>query len=83
MKQMTDALEGKRLDDAAALNVRMLPVFDALHGHGRKSLVPGVKRGLELLGRPVGAPRAPLREFSNVETMNLRDALIETGLIAS
>ena len=82
MKQMTDALLEHRLHDAAALNERMLPVYDALIGHGRTSPAPGIKRGLELLGQPAGAPREPLLPFSSSETVTLRKALVKTGLIS-
>lgn len=81
MKQMTTALVEQRLRDAAALHLRMFPVFVAFGGKGRVNPIPGVRRGLELLGQPVGAPRRPLTPLDEEETAMLRRAMVAAGVL--
>ncbi len=81
MKQMTKALAESRLEDAAKLHLRMFPVFLAFGGKGRVNPIPGVRRGIELSGQPVGPPRRPLTPFDEEETENLRKAMAAAGAL--
>ena len=80
MKELTTALAEERLNDAAELNMRMYPVFLAFGGNGRTNPIPGVRRGIELLGKPVGKPRRPLLQLDDDETAELRSAMETAGL---
>jgi len=76
---MQALLEEGRLDDARALQSRLLPLarsVGALHG------VPGLKAALELMGFAAGPPRPPLGPVSP-QTIDLLRAQLDTlGAIA-
>jgi 4-hydroxy-tetrahydrodipicolinate synthase len=83
MKDMVVALVEDRLEEAAALNLRMFPLFCAFGGNNRVNPIPGVRRGLELMGQPVGAPRRPLLPLDDDETKKLRQVMVDIGVISS
>jgi len=83
MKKMTKALAESRLPEAAALHLTMFPVFVAFGGNGRVNPIPGVRRGIELLGQPVGNPRRPLMPFDDAETANLRKCMVAAGVLSA
>jgi 4-hydroxy-2-oxoglutarate aldolase len=76
---MQALLEEGRLDDARALQSRLMPLarsLGALHG------VPGLKAALELMGFAAGPPRPPLGPVSP-QTIDLLRAQLDTlGAIA-
>jgi len=81
MKDMVVALIESRLEKAAALNLKMFPLFVAFGGSNRVNPIPGVRRGIELLGQPVGNPRKPLLPLDEDETANLRQVMIDIGVL--
>lgn len=68
-------LMAERRDFAAArkLYFRMLPLLNLMEGGGKYT--QWVKAACGLVGRPVGAPRAPLRAATPAERRQLRAAL--------
>jgi 4-hydroxy-2-oxoglutarate aldolase len=59
---MTTLVGEKRLDEAAALQRRLMPLARSV---GSTYGVPGLKAALELIGYAGGPPRPPLRPVSS------------------
>lgn len=66
-------VEHRDLHAARQLYFQMLPLLDLMEGGGRYT--QWVKAACGLLGRPVGAPRPPLRPASAAERRQLQAAL--------
>jgi 4-hydroxy-tetrahydrodipicolinate synthase len=80
MKAMCRAFCEGRLDEAAALNGKMLPIVRACFQPTTPSPVP-LKAGLNLLGQEVGGVRLPLVEANEKERATIRAALTDYGLL--
>lgn len=75
---MEALMDEGRLDEARALQRRLLPLARAVGGiHG----VPGLKAALELMGFAAGPPRPPLRPVSPQIIEGLRTQLDALGLL--
>ena len=83
MKKMVRALKEGRLAEATELHLDMFPLFLAFGGDGRVNPIPGVRRGIEMCGIPVGNSRRPLAPFSEAETAKLRAVIEGLGVIES
>lgn len=71
----------RRRDVAGAREVfmRILPLCDF---YAAKSLVRAVKAAAEILGKPLGPPRLPLRPLGEADRKVLRGLLTDLGLIS-
>jgi 4-hydroxy-tetrahydrodipicolinate synthase len=67
------AVEAQDFEHARALYARMMPLLELFENSGQ--YVQLNKAGLELLGRPVGAPRPPLRAPDEAMQKQLREIL--------
>lgn len=80
-KQMVDAVDAGDLATARAINVRLLPVVDALMGHTQGAIT--AKAALVLLGVLDSATmRRPLVDATDDEIEIVRDGLVASGLLA-
>jgi len=79
--ELIDAMRDDRPKDAEELFFRLLPVMFAGAGKGRTNTIPGVRRCVDLLWEPIGAPRMPLLPLDEEETEGLRKALVGAGLL--
>jgi 4-hydroxy-2-oxoglutarate aldolase len=70
--------EARRMDDAAELQRRMVPVNTAVTA---RFGVPGLKAALDMLGYYGGPVRAPLVDLSESDRRILQDVLVEGGLL--
>jgi 4-hydroxy-tetrahydrodipicolinate synthase len=70
----------KDMDQALALYKRMLPIVKWVGGH---RYVAASKDALDMMGLPVGKPRAPRLPLPPAEAAELRRALDQLGLIDS
>ena len=76
--QMRSLVRERRLDDARALQNRLLPLARAVGStHG----VPGLKAALDLLGYDGGVPRPPLRPVSGTVVEAIRGHLATLGAV--
>lgn len=73
------AVERKDLDKARAAFYRMLPLCDF---YAEKSLCRSAKAAAEIMGKPLGPPRLPLRRLAEADFKTLRKLLIECGVLA-
>jgi 4-hydroxy-tetrahydrodipicolinate synthase len=80
MKRMHDAFFAGRLDEAARLHAKMLPIVRACFQSTTPSPVP-VKAALNMLGISVGGLRLPLVEANEKERDIVRSALAAYGLL--
>lgn len=78
MQEMIRAYLAGRVDEAAALHRRLLPVFKGLFAVTNPVLV---KAALEMTGFPVGPLRLPLVEASPQEREALRAVLEKAGVL--
>ena len=69
--------EARRMDDAAELQRRMVPVNTAVTA---RFGVPGLKAALDMLGYYGGPVRAPLTDLGDGDRRILQDTLAEGGL---
>ncbi len=67
-----------RLEEARALHLRLLPLARAVTSQFG---VPGLKAALGMLGRPAGLPRGPLLPLPPGPREEVREALVEAGLL--
>jgi 4-hydroxy-tetrahydrodipicolinate synthase len=67
------AVVERDMDRATDLYLKLLPLFNMLESTGR--YVQLAKAGLEILGRPVGAPRRPLLPATDKERQQLKQLL--------
>ena len=81
MKKLVVALKAGRLEEGRKLFLDMFPLFEAFGGNGRVNPIPGVRRGLELCGMPIGESRRPLLPFDADETENLRREMVRLGIL--
>lgn len=70
----------KDMDQALALYKKMLPIVKWVGGH---RYVAASKDALEMMGLPVGKPRAPRLPLPTADAAELRDALDRLGLLNS
>jgi 4-hydroxy-2-oxoglutarate aldolase len=70
--------EARRMDDAAELQRRMIPVNTAVTA---RFGVPGLKAALDMLGYYGGPVRAPLMDLNESDRRILQDILVEGGLM--
>jgi 4-hydroxy-2-oxoglutarate aldolase len=70
--------EARRMDDAAELQRRMIPVNTAVTA---RFGVPGLKAALDMLGYYGGPVRAPLMDLGESDRRILQDVLAEGGLV--
>ncbi|AJY76621.1 4-hydroxy-tetrahydrodipicolinate synthase [Paenibacillus beijingensis] len=77
MKEMIDAYLSGNVKEAAALNIKLTPIFEGLFAcpHYVPNPVP-VKYALGLKGMPVGGVRLPLVEASEAEAEFLRQLVL-------
>src|SRR5262249_54857383 len=80
IKAMHTAFFAGRLDEAAKLNIKTLPIFRACFQPTTPSPAP-LKAGLNMLGLEVGGLRLPLVEANEKERGILRAALADYGLL--
>ena len=80
IKAMHAAFFAGRLEEAARLNAKMLPLVRACFQPTTPSPAP-VKAALNLLGHNVGGLRLPLVECNEKERDIVRTALVEYGLL--
>ncbi|HZT44427.1 MAG TPA: 4-hydroxy-tetrahydrodipicolinate synthase [Chthonomonadaceae bacterium] len=80
IKAMHTAFFSHRLEEAARLNAKMLPLVRACFQPTTPSPAP-VKAALNLLGHNVGGLRLPLVECNEKERDVVRTALVEYGLL--
>ena len=80
MKAMHTAFFAGKLDEAARLNVKMLPIVRACFQPTTPSPAP-LKAALNLLGLNVGGLRLPLVEANANEKERVRAALADYGLL--
>lgn len=80
IKAMHTAFFSNRLEEAARLNAKMLPLVRACFQPTTPSPAP-VKAALNLLGHNVGGLRLPLVECTEKERDIVRAALVEYGLL--
>jgi 4-hydroxy-tetrahydrodipicolinate synthase len=73
------AVERKDLDKARAAFYRMLPLCDF---YAEKSLCRSAKAAAEIMGKPLGPPRLPLKRLVEADYKTLRKLLIECGVLA-
>jgi 4-hydroxy-tetrahydrodipicolinate synthase len=75
-----DAAVGKR-DASTAQNIwdKLFPICDIIC---TKSHIRVAHTGLDILGRPVGPPRRPLRMLNDEDRTKLKSALIAAGAMA-
>lgn len=78
MKQMIEAHLAGRVEEAARLHRELLPLFKGLFRLTNPILV---KAALELLGFPVGGLRLPLVEATAADRQELRQVLVQAGLL--
>ena len=72
------AAQSGRLDEARALNNRLVPVGVAVTGtYG----IPGLKSALDMLGYGGGPPRSPLLPAPEEAVADIRGILEEAGLV--
>ena len=69
-----------RIDEAAALQRRMVPVNAAVTAHWG---IPGLKAAMEMLGYYGGPVRSPLRDLDEEARQALREVLVAGGLLAA
>jgi 4-hydroxy-tetrahydrodipicolinate synthase len=67
-------------DAARALYKEILPIIRLVAGH---RYVSGSKAALDLIGQPVGAPRAPRLPLPDTELVEVKQALSAVGLLPS
>lgn len=72
--------DDKAYDAARALYREILPIIRLVAGH---RYVSGSKAALELIGQPMGAPRAPRLPLPEAEMGDVRRALAAVGLLPS
>jgi 4-hydroxy-2-oxoglutarate aldolase len=77
--QLFDHVRAGRVDDARALQRRLMPVARSI---GPIYGVPGLKAALDLIGLRGGIPRPPLRAVAPAVVETLRRQLAELGLLA-
>ncbi|MBN1811003.1 MAG: dihydrodipicolinate synthase family protein [Anaerolineae bacterium] len=70
--------EARRMDDAAELQRRMIPINTAVTA---RFGVPGLKAALDMLGYYGGPVRAPLMDLGESGRLILQDILVEGGLL--
>jgi 4-hydroxy-2-oxoglutarate aldolase len=70
--------EARRVDDAAELQRRMIPVNAAVTA---RFGVPGLKAALDVLGYYGGPMRAPLMDLGESDRRIVQDILVEGGLL--
>jgi 4-hydroxy-tetrahydrodipicolinate synthase len=80
MKRMHQAFAEGKLEEAASLNAKMIPMVKACFQASTPSPAP-VKAGLNLLGVPAGGLRLPLVPANAAETEIVRKAMAEYGLL--
>jgi 4-hydroxy-tetrahydrodipicolinate synthase len=78
MKQMIEAFEAGRVDEARQLHLRLFPLMKGLFTTTNPVLV---KAGLKLVGFPVGGLRPPIYAASLAEEESLRPLLADLGLL--
>jgi 4-hydroxy-2-oxoglutarate aldolase len=76
--QLFDHMKAGRVDDARALQQRLLPLARSI---GPLFGVPGLKAALDLVGLAGGTPRAPLRQAPPAAVETLRTQLGALGLL--
>lgn len=79
-----EACHQGRLDDARKIWDRMIPLINFIcidRKDNYPHFVQVFKDGLNMLGRPVGAPRKPLTPLREEERKKLRQILTEMGLL--
>jgi 4-hydroxy-2-oxoglutarate aldolase len=72
-------VENGRIDEARALQQRLLPLARAI-GDAQRG-VPGLKAALNLMGYAGGVPRSPLRPLAAADTEGIRTQLDALGLL--
>lgn len=77
--ELWDAVQSGDHATALHLHRRLLAFWHALSAD---NLPANVKYAMELQGRPAGLPRAPMPASSPAQQAAIRDALVETGVIA-
>ena len=78
MKQMMEAFEAGRVDEARQLHLRLFPLMKGLFTTTNPVLV---KAALQLVGFPVGGVRPPIYAASLAEEESLRPLLAGVGLL--
>ncbi|MFK7996568.1 MAG: dihydrodipicolinate synthase family protein [Granulosicoccus sp.] len=79
-KLFTLTADDKDYDVARALYREVLPIIRLVAGH---RYVSGSKAALNLMGQPVGAPRAPRLPLPDAEWVEVKQALSSVGLLPS
>lgn len=77
ISRMCERFFAGRLDEARTLHLKMFPVMKALFIESNP--IP-LKRAMELMGMPAGAPRLPLAELTAENTRFLKERLVEFGI---
>ncbi len=72
MAKLVALVMERRFDEALSLHYKLLPLFNALNSETNP--IP-IKKGMELLGKPSGAPRLPLTPLSPSHTSTLEKLL--------
>lgn len=72
------AVERKDLEKARAAFYRMLPLCDF---YAEKSLCRSAKAAAEIMDKPLGPPRLPLKRLVEADYKTLRKLLIECGVL--
>lgn len=73
------AVERKDLEKARKAFYRMLPLCDF---YAEKSLCRSAKAAAEIMGKPLGPPRLPLKRLVEADYKTLRKLLVECGVLA-
>ena len=73
------AVERKDLDKARKAFYRMLPLCDF---YAEKSLCRSAKAAAEIMDKPLGPPRLPLKRLVEADYKTLRKLLMECGVLA-
>jgi len=73
-----DCFEGGDIKGAREIQIRLLPVNDAVT---RRWGVAGLKAAKDMLGYAGGAPRMPLQPLGAEESKALRGILVSAGLL--
>ncbi|MCF8012014.1 MAG: 4-hydroxy-tetrahydrodipicolinate synthase [Clostridiales bacterium] len=78
MKEMIDAFTSGDVTSAVKQHAELFPVYKAMFAAGNPV---SVKAALNIMGCQVGSPRLPLVEAGEVEKENIKNVLLEKGLI--
>lgn len=73
-----EAVVRRNFDEARKMFARILPLCDL---YAEKSLARSVKAAAELLDKPLGPPRLPLKRLAPADYRRLRELLIDAGVL--